>query len=70
MILQLTLIAIVLHELFQTCLIQNFQIRGKDLAGAIKVMPMGLDAAIKKRVSGEFKSEVSAPNHLNSTPKT
>jgi len=33
------------------------QIRGKDLAGAIKVMPMGLDAAIKKRVSGEFKSE-------------
>ena len=36
-----------------------FQIRGKDLAGAIKVMPMGMDAAIKKRVSGEFKSEVS-----------
>ena len=34
------------------------QIRGKDLAGAIKVMPMGMDAAIKKRVSGEFKSEV------------
>merc|ERR1719326_1721570 len=33
------------------------QIRGKDLAGAIKVMPMGMDAAIKKRVSGEFKSE-------------
>jgi len=33
------------------------QIRGKDLAGAIKVMPMGLDAAIKKRQSGEFKSE-------------
>merc|ERR1719278_1525648 len=36
------------------------QIRGKDLAGAIKVMPMGLDAAIKKRVSGEFKSERGA----------
>ena len=34
------------------------QIRGKDLAGAIKVMPMGLDAAILKRQSGEFKSEV------------
>jgi len=33
------------------------QIRGKDLVGAIKVMPMGLDAAIKKRTSGEFKSE-------------
>ena len=36
-----------------------FQIRGKDLVGGIKVMPMGLDAAIKKRTSGEFKSEVS-----------
>jgi len=33
------------------------QIRGKDLVGGIKVMPMGLDAAIKKRTSGEFKSE-------------
>jgi len=33
------------------------QIRGKDLIGGIKVMPMGLDAAIKKRTSGEFKSE-------------
>jgi len=32
-------------------------IRGKDLVGGIKVMPMGLDAAIKKRTSGEFKSE-------------
>ena len=32
--------------------------RGKDLPGAVKVMPLGLDAAIKKRVSGEFKSEV------------
>merc|ERR1712106_1013732 len=34
-------------------------IRGKDLIGGIKVMPMGLDAAIKKRTSGEFKSEKS-----------
>lgn len=34
-------------------------VRGKDLPGAVKVMPMGLDAAIKKRVSGEFKSEKS-----------
>jgi len=33
-------------------------VRGKDLPGAVKVMPLGLDAAIKKRVSGEFKSEV------------
>jgi hypothetical protein len=33
------------------------KIKAKDLPGAIKVMPMGLDAAIKKRVSGEFKSE-------------
>merc|ERR1739844_24452 len=33
------------------------KIRAKDLPGAIKVMPLGLDAAIKKRVSGEFMSE-------------
>ena len=45
------------------------QIRGKDLAGAIKVMPMGLDAAIKKRQSGEFKSEVGWKHFANSTRK-
>ena len=39
-----------------------FQVRGKDLPGAVKVMPMGLDAAIRKRVSGEFRSEVSTRN--------
>jgi len=33
------------------------QIRGKDLVGGVMVMPMGLDAAIKKRTSGEFKME-------------
>jgi len=33
------------------------KIRGKDLVGGVKVMPMGLDAAIKKRTSGEFKME-------------
>ena len=42
--------------------IHVLQVRGKDLPGAVMVMPMGLDAAIKKRVSGEFKSEV---NYLN-----
>ena len=36
----------------------TLQIRGKDLVGGVKVMPMGLDAAIKKRTSGEFKMEV------------
>jgi len=34
------------------------QIRGKDLVGGVKVMPMGLDAAIKKRTSGEFQTEL------------
>ena len=28
--------------------------------GGVMVMPMGLDAAIKKRTSGEFKMEVSS----------
>ena len=39
----------------------TLQIRGKDLVGGVKVMPMGLDAAIKKRTSGEFKMEVIKP---------
>ena len=43
-----------------------FQIRGKDLVGAVKVMPMGLDAAIKKRTSGEFKMEVKQQRDTNS----
>ena len=37
----------------------TLQIRGKDLVGGVKVMPMGLDAAIKKRTSGEFSMEVN-----------
>jgi hypothetical protein len=36
------------------------RIQAKDLPGAIKVMPQGLDAAIQKRVSGEFKSKRSS----------
>ena len=39
--------------------LNTLQIRGKDLVGGVKVMPMGLDAAIKKRTSGEFKMEVN-----------
>jgi hypothetical protein len=43
----------------------SVQIRGKDLVGAVKVMPMGLDAAIKKRTSGEFKMEQQTGGKMN-----
>ena len=35
-----------------------FQIKGKDLPGAVNVLPAGLGAVLAKRQSSEFKMEV------------
>ena len=51
-----------MHNKYVVCKISYystyFQIKGKDLPGAVNVLPAGLGAVLAKRQSSEFKMEV------------